>query len=364
MKKGGTRRWVLMNPGPVNVTRRVRQSLLKPDICHRESEFSELLQSVRSKLLHIFGVEKTHAAAIFTGSGTAALEAMLSSYAEKHKTVLVLSNGVYGDRIRTILQLHGSPVKTLSVEIGKFPGDIEIEKILQEDPSIRAISMVHHETCSGMLNPLENVIRLAKKYKKTLLVDAVSSLGGQKVDVKNIDYLAGSSGKCLHGYPGLSFVIVSKTEAEKNALKKSNTLYLDLWNTLRLEEKNDTPFTPAVQLFYAFEEALKELAAEGLQNRIDTYARRGLLLEKGFEKMNLKFLVEKKYRSQVLTSLWMPKNLNYDKLHRTLKKNGFVIYAGQSHLAGKIFRVSNLGDMPLPDIRKFLVTLDKILKAL
>jgi len=356
-----SKRWVLMNPGPVNVTNRVRKALLRPDICHRENEFAEVLSSVRKRLLKIFGVEKTHMAALFTGSGTAALEAMLSSFADKNKKILVLSNGVYGERIREILELHGAPVRTLSSGPGRFPSLREIEKVLRSDRAVRAVAMVHHETSSGMLNPLKEVARLARDHKKTFLVDAVSSLGAEKLDLKDIGFLAGSSGKCLHGYPGVSFVLVSKKEWAGNQKKRAKTFYLDLWNTLRYEEKQDTPFTPAVQLFYAFEEALKELEAQGLEKRIRAYADRCRLLEEGFQKTGLKFVVEKKFRSHVLTSLWMPRGLSYKALHDALKKKGFVIYAGQSRLAGKIFRVSNLGDMSARDIRRFLSVLRKIL---
>lgn len=350
-----------MNPGPVNITDRVRKALLKPDICHREKEFSELLASIQKRLVKIFGAEKTHTAVIFTGSGTAALEAMLFSFSDKAHKTLVLANGVYGERVREILELHGASARTLSSDIGRFPSLGEIEKALRSDRSIRAVAMVHHETSSGMLNPLEDVSRLARRYKKTFLVDAISSLGAEKIDLKDIGALAGTAGKCLHGYPGVSFVLVSKKEAAKSGRKKPGTLYLDLWNTLRCEENQDTPFTPAVPLFYAFEEALKELQAEGLKKRLLLYKTRCQILEKGFQKLGLRFLVEQKHRSHVLTALWMPDGLSYKKLHAALKKNGFVIYAGQSRLAGKIFRVSNLGDMSLPDIRRFLSVLRKVL---
>ncbi len=350
-----------MNPGPVNVTPRVRRSLLGPDLCHRETEFSDLLADIRYRLLHIFGISKTHTVALFSGSGTAALESMLSSFADKDKRVLVLSNGVYGERMRTALELHNSLVTVLSTGIGGFPPLDKVESLLRSDRRIHAIALVHHETSTGMLNPLKAVTDLAKKYKKTLLVDAISSIGAEKIDLKNIGFCAGSAGKCLHGFPGVSFVIVSKKEASKLARKKPRTLYLDLANALKHQENRDTPFTPAVQLFYAFDEALKELEEEGLGRRILRYEKKCALLEEGFRRLGLRFLIEKEHRSHVLTSLWVPKNVAYNSLHKALKKQGFIIYAGQSTLAGKIFRISNLGDMPEKDIRRFLSTLGKTL---
>ena len=366
MKSSEKKRWVLLNPGPVNVTPRVRRALLKPDLCHREKEFADLLRKTRSKILKIFRISKTHTAAIFSGSGTAALESMLSSFAKPNKKILVLSNGVYGERIKTILEIHGCPISVLSSGVGDFPDHKLIESLLKKDRSIRAIAMVHHETSTGMLNPIEVIGRLAKKYRKTFLVDAISSLGAEPIDFKkySIDYCAGTSGKCLHGFPGISFVIVSKKEVLKLKNQKPRTLYLDLLNTLEVEEKNESPFTPAVQIFYAFNEALDELSKQGLEKRIQNYQRKSKLLEKGFIKLGLRFLVEKKYRSHVLTALWTPKKITYERLHDRLKKKGFVIYAGQSKLKRKIFRISNLGDVSLGDLRKFLLTLEHLLATL
>ncbi len=356
-------RWVLLNPGPVNVTERVRRSLLGPDICHREEEFSDLLKGVRQKLLSIFGISSTHTVAVFTGSGTTALEAMLCSFGDAKKKTLVLSNGIYGERIRSILALHEIPHRAIEGGAGSFPALEEIESALREDPSIESIAMVHHETSTGMLNPLSAVATLAKKYKKFFLVDAVSSLGAEPVHFKkdSIDLCAGTSGKCLHGFPGISFVILSKKAKAALQKKKPRSLSLDLSGMLKFSEENGTAFTPAVQTLYAFNEALEELKKQGLQARIRLYRKKSKILQQGIENLGLRFLVEKPSRSHVLTAVWTPASIAYHKLHDRLKKEGFVIYAGQSALQGKIFRVSNLGDVSIPDLRRFLRRLGKIL---
>ncbi len=350
-----------MNPGPVNVTERVRRALLGSDLCHREKEFSVLLKGIRKKILKIFGIQKTHSVAVFTGSGTAALEAMLSAVVQKNKKVLVLSNGVYGERIQYILETHGSPVKCLASDLGSFPKLKTIEEALKNDSSLHAVAMVHHETSTGMLNPLAEVGAIVKKHKKTFLVDAVSSLGAEKIDFERwgIDFCAGTAGKCLHGFPGVSFVIVSKRASEKFGGQKAKTLYLDLFGTLKAEEKGDTSFTPAVQLFYAFNEALDELSDEGLLKRMKKYREKNARLENGFSSLGVRFLVPKERRSHVLTALWMPASLSYSQLHEKLKKEGFIIYAGQSFLKDKIFRVANLGDVSLKNIDRFLSALKK-----
>ena len=352
-----------MNPGPVNATPRVRRALLGPDICHREKEFSGLLGDIRARLLRIFRIEKTHTAAFFTGPGTSALEAALVSYAGRKRKVLVLSNGVYGGRMRDILARSGAPVRFLEAPIGRFPSSAEIESALKKDAAIEGIAVVHHETSSGALNPLGEVARLAHKHGKVLLVDAISSLGGERIDFGRIapDFLVGNSGKCLHGFPGVAFVLLSHRAAALVRASEPVSVALDLRAALQNAEKGDTAFTPAVQVFYAFREALAELEKEGLRNRVASYKKRSTFLEKIFEGLRLDFVVKKKLRSHVLTAVWTPKGIAYEALHDRLKKEGFVIYAGQSKLKGRIFRVANLGDIRPADLRRFRSALGRAL---
>ncbi|HET7132804.1 MAG TPA: aminotransferase class V-fold PLP-dependent enzyme, partial [Gammaproteobacteria bacterium] len=330
----------------------MRRALAGPDICHRENEFSALLRRVRRNLLKAFRAGRTHTAALLTGSGTLAVEAMLASYgAAPGRKVLVLSNGVYGERMRDMLAAHRVPHAVLAAPLGHFPSSATIATALS-DPAVTAVALVHHETSTGMLNPLEDVARLAKKHGKALLVDAVSSLGAERLDVASVDFLAGSAGKCLHGHPGLSFVLVSKEQAAR--LERAASVYMDLREILASEDKDAPPFTPAVPLVYSFDAALSELLNETAAGRARAYRAKSALLEKGLEALGLRFLVEKKHRSHVLTTVWLPRGVTYARLHARLKRKGFVIYAGQSALKEHVFRVSNLGGVTAADLRRFL----------
>ncbi len=353
MKQG----WILMNPGPVNVTAAVRKALLGPDLCHREPEFTKLLRNIRRKLVGIFGIEKTHEAAVLTGSGTLAVEAMLASYGGPRKKILVLSNGVYGERLAEILETHRIPHEVLAAPLGDFPSIRQIEARLLRDKKITAIAMIHHETSSGMLNPLGSVGRLAKRHRKTFLVDAVSSLGAEKIDFKNwgIGLLAASSGKCLHAFPGVSFVLVANKEIPALKSKRSGVT-LDLARALG----PDPAFTPAVQLYYALDAALDALKKEGLKNRLQSYSSKSRLLWEGLSRLGVRYLVTEDRRSHALLAAWLPPGVSYRVLHDRLKKNGFVIYAGQSRFKDKIFRISNLGDIKKSDLKRFLTSFEKI----
>jgi 2-aminoethylphosphonate-pyruvate transaminase len=351
------KRWVLLNPGPVNVTERVRRSLMGPDLCHREKEFSDLLSGIRRKLLRAFGVARSHEVAVLTGSGTLAVEAMLCSFTGK---VLVLSSGVYGERLREILKAHGMDHLFLAAPLGGFPELSEIERLLRRDRSLAAVALVHHETSTGALAPLKEVAGLAKKYGKAVLVDAVSSLGAEPIPFQNIDLLAASAGKCLHGFPGISFVFVAK-KGRRLLSERPRSHYMDLRTILSSENGGSVPFTPAVQLCYALDEALNQLLREGVARRIRSYAAKNALLEKGLKKLGLEFLVPEGRRSHVLAALWLPSGLSYEALHASLKKKGFIIYAGQSNLKERIFRVSNLGAVRGSDLERFLRELGRTL---
>ncbi|MBI3318551.1 MAG: alanine--glyoxylate aminotransferase family protein, partial [Candidatus Omnitrophica bacterium] len=223
-------------------------------------------------------------------------------------------------------------------------------------------AMVHHETSTGLLNPVEAVGGLVKKARRRFLVDAISSIGGEALDLmkSGVGLCVGSAGKCLHGAPGLSFVLLTQEEAARVMKLKAKTLYLDLATHLKSQEAGDPPFTPAVQLVAAFHAALDELIREGLRIRVAKYRQRAALLREGFKRLGLKTLLEEKLLSNTLTSLWVPKGFTYPQIHDGLKKEGFVIYAGQSELKGKIFRVAHMGELLKADLQGFL----KSLKAL
>jgi len=227
---------------------------------------------------------------------------------------------------------------------------------LKRDSHIGTVAVVHHETSTGMLNPVEEVAALAKKFRRRLLVDAISSLGAERLELPrlNVGLCVGSAGKCLHGAPGLSLVLLSAEEAARVAKLRIRSLYLDLGLQLRAQEAGEPPFTPAVPLVTAFQVALDELNREGLKGRIARYKERALFLRQGFKKMGLKLLLDEKLLSNTLTALWLPKGRTYAQIHDPLKKAGFVVYAGQSELKGKILRVAHMGQVLQSDLKEFL----------
>jgi len=358
-------RLILLNPGPVNITDRVRQALMKPDLCHREPECSELVQSIRNKLAQAFGVEQDFSAVLVTGSGTAALEMAVASCVTEGQSLLVLRNGVYGERIAHMAEAHGLPRVTVDYEWGQPPKIQDIERALDAHPEIQTVAMVHHETTTGLLNPIHEIGELVKTRGKSMLVDAISSLAGDAIDFEraHIDLCVGTANKCIQGLPGVSFVLVRNEELERLKDAPSRSVYFDLIKNHQAQLQGDTLFTPSVQIHYAFEAALEELIEETVPGRIERYRQAAQLLRQGFAEMGLEMMIDPDCRSNTLTALKLPDGVNYQALHDRLKKQGFVIYAGQGQLSQRIFRIANMGDIRDHEFRRFLEVMKSCLTS-
>jgi 2-aminoethylphosphonate-pyruvate transaminase len=355
---------ILLNPGPVNVSERVRKALLKPDICHREQEFSDLLQNIRGKLLKVFAPHGNYVALVLTGSGTAAVESAVSSCLGRDHKLLVINNGVYGERMVRMATAYGMDLVELKCRWLEYPDFSRLEEILAQEHSVQAVAMVHHETTTGMINPVQEIGELTRRYGKRLLVDSVSGLGGEALDLEraHVDICIGTAGKCIQGFPGVSFVLVHREEMERIQKIPPRGLYLSLSEHFRDQERDTVPFTPAVQLLYAFDEALAELQEEELDRRIARYRAASHLLREGFRKLSLECLLPERLRSNTITALYFPRGMSYQKLHDELKRRGYVIYAGQGVLQSNIFRVANMGELKPADLEGFLHHLGEVLK--
>ncbi len=349
---------VLLNPGPVNVTERVRQALLKQDICHREAEFTELLYRIQAKLLTAFvpGAEADYIAVVITGSGTAAVEAALMSSLPHGRRVLVLNNGVYGERMSQMIGLHRLGVNELKYEWTVRPDPDKLLLALRQHQEVHVVGMVHHETTTGLINPVKEIADIVDNQNRVFILDAVSALAGESIDIpkSHIYMVAGTAGKCIQGFPGVSFVLVRKGYIEKMRSYPKRSWYLHLTHYIDEVGRGIIPFTPAVQVYYAFDEALDELLEEGVANRIKRYKKMASLVRDRMAKLGVKPLLTPEYQSNTITAFYLPDGIAYAQLHDRLKAMGYVIYAGQGNLEHKIFRVANMGSLTEEQFNGFL----------
>jgi 2-aminoethylphosphonate-pyruvate transaminase len=352
---------ILLNPGPVNVSPRVRAALAREDLCHREPEYGALQASIRARLLHAFAPAGGFTAVLITGSGTAALEAAVTSVLSDRGRLAIVSNGVYGERIAAMAAAARLPHTVVAGPWTEAPDLDAVERALAA-PDVEAVAIVHHETTTGLLNPVAAVGRRARARGKLVLVDAVSGLAGDALDTDLADVVVGTGGKCIQAYPGLGFVLVREDAMRRLATYPRRSLYLSLSLHHQAQERGTVPFTPAVQLAYALDEALAELLEEGVAARIARHAAAAAFLRDGFARLGLRFVLPPPLRSSSITSLLLPAGRTYAALHDGLKARGFVVYEGQGRLASEIFRVANMGHLGRADFERFLAALTAVLR--
>lgn len=358
------KRNILLNPGPVTLTERVRNALVRDDWCHREPEFAQLTREINAELVRVYpGMEADYSAVMLTGSGTSAVEAMLASFAPDIGATLVLSNGVYGERIEKILAAHRKPF-IMSQVPWTAPVDLDAAvRILDEHPEITHVTTVHHETTTGRLNDLDAIGALCKSRDLPLLLDGVSSFAAEAIDAEawNLAAVAATATKCLHGSSGLSFVI-ARNALWSAAPADPGSVYLDLYAYYAAQHGDGySPFTQAVPAAFALREALDELReGGGWQERRQIYRQRANRIAAELTSLNISMLLNKKDYSCVLRSYLLPEGCDYHLAHEAFKQAGFVIYAGQGKFAEGVFRIANMGAIEEDDLDALAVAFTDI----
>ncbi len=357
---------LLLNPGPVTLSERVRRSLLQPDLCHRESEFFDLQDEARRRLLAAYSLDPAQwAAVLMTASGTAAVESMVAALVPAAGRLLIVENGVYGERIALICAQYGILHQRIVGDWMQAPDYAAIAARLAAQPKNSAfthVAVVHHETTTGRLNDLCALAGLCREHGAALLIDAVSSFGAEFIDFTDsvVSAVAATANKCLHAVPGAAFVIVRREEL-RGAV--SRTYYLDLVRLARLQDERNTPFTPAVHAYYALVEALREYEEQGGRPaRYDRYAVLAERVRAGLGALGVGPAIPAHESSVVLRAYKLPAGCSYNRLHDALKADGFVIYAGQGNLSKSLFRISTMGHVTPADIERLLQCFAQLLK--
>lgn len=350
-------RTILLNPGPVTLSDRVRNAMLSDDWCHREPEFASLTKWINDTLVNVYSsTGADFESVILTGSGTSAVEAMLATFAPDKAKTMVVTNGVYGERMARILSLHRKPHVVVSASATEPVDLAAVKSSLADDKSIRYVATVHHETTTGRLNNIEELSAICHDAGVQLLVDAVSSFGAEAIEAKswNVAALAATANKCLHGIPGISFVL-ARRELWNEKTTQAGSVYLDLRNYHATQHGDGySPFTQSVQAAFALREALLEFAEEGgWVGRRKMYRERAAKIYAAMQNCGVQGLLPADDCSCVLRSYRLPDGVSYQDLHAELKSNGYVIYAGQGKLASSIFRIANMGDIRPSELDDF-----------
>ena len=360
------KRNILLNPGPATTTDSVKQAQVVPDICPREEEFGAVMQGVADDLLRIAHVDNsTHAAVLFCGSGTLSMDVCLNSLLPADKKILVINNGAYSARAVEICAAYRLPCIDLQFPVDSLPNLGQIEKTLQDNPDIAVVYTTHHETGSGILNPIDAMGNLVHQYHATFIVDTTSSFAMIPLDLgkQPVDFCMASAQKGIQAMTGLSFVIGRKELIEASAAYPRRSYYCNLYMQYEYYcQTGQMHFTPPVQAIYAAQQALKEYFAEGEQPKWQRHQRVAAAIHQGLKKLGFQESIPLELQSGLVVSIEYPqdRNWDFDWIHDYCYKRGFTIYPGKMQRKNT-FRLCALGAIDAPDIQQFFVVLSKAL---
>ena len=349
---------MLRIPGPTPCPEGVLQALARQMINHRGGEFKEILYRVTERLKEFFQTKND--VLLLTSSGTGGLEAAVVNTLSPGQKVLGVCSGVFGERFAEIAEKFGAEVRRLNFPWGK-PADPEvIAQALDANPEIEAVLVTHNETSTGVTNDLASIAQVVKGKDKLLLVDAISSLGciDLQTDAWGCDVVVTASQKGWMVPPGLAFVSVSQEAWEAHRRSRMPRFYWDFSLAKKYFEIGQTPWTPAISVFYALDTSLELMAQEGLANIFSRHARVGQRTREGVKSLGLSLFAEESHASNTVTAVKLPEGIDGAKLLRKMREeHGIVLAGGQRELSGKIFRIGHLGWVTEQDIE---VVLEKL----
>jgi len=354
----------LLTPGPLTTSASVKRAMVH-DWGSRDASFVRFNREVLEAIAAIAGGAGTHVAVGMQGSGTFAVEAMLTNFVPRSGKVVLLVNGAYGKRAQRICEIAGRAHVVLETPEDTLPDMTRLASILEGDKAVTHVFAVHCETTSGITNPIAEIAKATAKAGRRLLVDSMSAFGALPIDAAEVQYdaLAASSNKCLEGLPGMGFV-VCRTEALANTKGNATTLTLDLHDQWQAMEKTGQwRFTPPIQVIVALHQAIQEYKAEGGQPaRLARYVNNCRTLIEGMRALGFRTLLPDALQAPIIVTFHMPAdpNFRFQRFYDGLKERGYVIYPGKLTVADS-FRIGCIGRIDASHIRGALAAVREML---
>jgi 2-aminoethylphosphonate-pyruvate transaminase len=357
----------LLTPGPLTTSATVKAAMLH-DWGSRDASFIRINREVRERLVAMAGAAGSHVCVPIQGSGTFAVEAMIGTIVPRDGKLLVLVNGAYGRRIVKICEIIGRAHVVIERAENQPIEASSVTAALVQDPSITHVAVIHCETTSGILNPLEEIAAAVAHAGRSLLVDAMSAFGAVAVDAAKVpfDALAASSNKCIEGVPGVGFVIVRQSVLEA-ARGNAHSLSLDLQDQwVAMEGNGQWRFTPPTHVLAAFHRALEEHAAEGgVAGRGKRYRDNCRILIDGMRAFGFETLLPDAVQAPIIVTFHMPADpkFHFQTFYDRLKDRGFVIYPGKLTVADS-FRIGCIGRLGADVMNAALVAIRDVMKEM
>lgn len=358
----------LFSPGPVMVKDNVRRALLHYDICHRSYEFEEMFQDTQAKILKLFNADDSYYSLIVSGSGTSSNETVLSSIFKPGEEVLLIRNGVFGERLLEIISKYNVPLVDLSFPWATLPDLAVVEQALKDHPNVKVVAMVFHETSTGMINPVSQVGALCEQYGKIFSVDCVSAAGGENIDVvkNHISVCTSVGGKCIGAFPGSAYICAKKSVLDSLTADQCKNVYLSLYKHYQSAvTDHQTPNTPNVNLFWPLNVALTNIVEdETLAGRIARYQRCADIIRKGVLSMGCRLLLDNNMANTV-TSVYLPTGIDAQTFLDEMTKRGYTFYIGKGDYGKNgMIQIANMGEIYEQDCYNMLEVFQVVLNLL
>lgn len=363
---------LLFTPGPLTTSATVKSAMLR-DSGSRDREFLETVREIRERLLSVGGAESprnggAYECVLMQGSGTFSIESVISSAIPLNGKLLVLINGAYGRRIAQIARIHGIDIEIFETPENRTIPPAAVAESLAEMPDITHVAVVHCETTTGIVNPIETIGEIVEGAGAAYIVNAMSSFGAIPVDLAatHIDFLITSANKCIEGAPGFGFVLARRSRLLE-AKGLARTLSLDLhaqW--AGLEADGQFRFTPPTHVLLAFRQALLELEAEGgPAGRLERYRANHAALMRGMAELGMEAYLAPEDQSPIITTFRYPKShrFSFEELYQQLSQRGFVIYPGKL-TAEPCFRIGTIGRLSPADVEALLKAMRSVLETM
>ena len=356
------KRNILLNPGPATTTDTVKMAQIVPDICPREQDFARLMKDLRSDLLKVVHApEDEYTSVLFCGSGTINIDICINSLVPEGKKILVVNNGAYNTRAVEVCQMYHIPHINLQSSVYEQPDLAAVEQALKENPDVAVVYCCHHETGTGILNPIREIGALAHQYGAIFVTDTTSTLGMIPLDVvkDNVDFCMASAQKGLMAMSGLSFIIGREDIIKASKDYPTRSYYCNLYLQYEYFEKTgEMHFTPPVQTIYATIQALKEYFAEGEVAKFARHRRVYEAIHQGLSELGFQTAIDKSIESGLVVSVKYPDdpNWSFKKVHDYCYERGFTIYPGKISTTNT-FRLCSLGAIDVKDIEDFFIVL-------
>jgi len=352
------KRNILLNPGPATTTDTVKMAQIVPDICPREKEFAHMMKGLRSDLLKVVHASPDkYTAVLFCGSGTINIDICLNSLLPKGKKALIINNGAYSTRAVEICRYYGLSHIDMQCSLYEPAPLDEMERILQSNPDIAIVYTTHHETGTGLLNPIREIGAIAHRYGAIFVTDTTSSLGMIPLDMEqdNVDFCMASAQKGLMAMTGLSFIIGNKQIIRQSKDYPKRSYYCNLYLQYDFFERTgEMHFTPPVQTIYAARQALDEYLETGEEAKFARHKRVFEAIHEGLEKLGFRNVIRREWQSGLVVSVIYPddSNWNFERVHDYCYERGFTIYPGKISTTNT-FRLCALGAIDREDIETF-----------